>query len=94
MVAGVVVVAGVAVSCWVGFGRGWVVPEGMGTGIEKWWVGGDFGGFGCNRWWVCLGLVYFLRFWWWVDVGLGFWEGLVIKVWVFAGKSLVSMLGR
>ncbi|GMY12577.1 hypothetical protein FCV25MIE_07816 [Fagus crenata] len=28
-----VVVAGV-VSCWVGFGRGWVVPEGIGTGIE------------------------------------------------------------
>ena len=24
MVAGVVVVANVAVSCWVGFGRGWV----------------------------------------------------------------------
>jgi|UniRef100_A0A2N9H5B7 hypothetical protein len=36
VVAGVVVVvvADVAVSCWVGFGRGWVVPEGMGTGIE------------------------------------------------------------
>jgi hypothetical protein len=36
MVAGVVMVTGVAVSCWVGFGRGWVVSEGMGTGIEKW----------------------------------------------------------
>lgn len=36
----------------------------------------------------------FVWFWWWVGVGLGFWEGLVIKVWVFVGKSLVSMLGR
>ena len=36
VVAGVVVVvvADVAVSCWVGFGRGWVGPERMGTGIE------------------------------------------------------------
>ena len=28
LVASVVVVAGVAVSCWVGFGRGWVVRVG------------------------------------------------------------------
>lgn len=56
--------------------------------VIEWWVGGDFGGFGCNRWWVCLVLVVG-RCWFGV---LG--EGLVIKVWVFVGKSLVSMLGR
>ena len=28
---------GLGVGCWVGFGRGWVVPEGMGTGS----AGGD-----------------------------------------------------
>uniref|UniRef100_A0A2N9I0T4 Uncharacterized protein n=1 Tax=Fagus sylvatica TaxID=28930 RepID=A0A2N9I0T4_FAGSY len=33
LVAGVVVVAGVAVSCWVGFGRGWVVRVGCCRGF-------------------------------------------------------------
>ena len=28
---------GLGVGCWVGFGRGWVVPEGIGTGS----TGGD-----------------------------------------------------